>query len=44
MCGHIWRPLDVPTTGVMEIRTTGSEDSFPVVRGQAIYRQRRQRA
>lgn len=28
-CGHIWRPADVPTTGVASIRTAGKDD-FPV--------------
>jgi hypothetical protein len=26
-CGHIWRPADVPTTGVAAIKTRGSADS-----------------
>lgn len=26
-CGHIWRPADVPTTGVHEIKTKGKNDS-----------------
>lgn len=26
-CGHIWRPADVPTNGVSEIRTKGKNDS-----------------
>lgn len=26
-CGHIWRPADVPTNGVAEIRTKGKKDS-----------------
>lgn len=26
-CGHIWRPADVPTNGVAEIRTKGKNDS-----------------
>lgn len=26
-CGHIWRPADVPTNGVMAIKTAGKADS-----------------
>lgn len=26
-CGHIWRPADVPTNGVKEIKTKGKADS-----------------
>ena len=26
-CGHIWRPADVPTNGVAEIKTKGKNDS-----------------
>ena len=26
-CGHIWRPADVPTNGVAEIKTRGKNDS-----------------
>jgi hypothetical protein len=26
-CGHIWRPADVPTNGVAEIKTKGTNDS-----------------
>lgn len=29
-CGHIWRPADVPTTGVAAIQTKGKADSEPV--------------
>jgi hypothetical protein len=28
-CGHIWRPADVPTTGVAAIQTRGKADSPP---------------
>lgn len=28
-CGHIWRPADVPTTGVAEIQTKGKKDGSP---------------
>lgn len=31
-CGHIWRPADVPTTGVAEITTQGKADHQPPVR------------
>lgn len=34
-CGHIWRPADVPTTGVAEITTAGKDDTFPITRGRA---------
>jgi ribosomal protein L37AE/L43A len=27
MCGHIWRPADVPTNGVEQIQTKGKDDS-----------------
>ena len=26
-CGHIWRPLDVPTNGVQALKTRGQDDS-----------------
>lgn len=26
-CGHVWRPADVPTNGVAEIKTKGKNDS-----------------
>ena len=26
-CGHIWRPADVPTTGVAAVQTKGKSDS-----------------
>lgn len=26
-CGHIWRPADVPTNGVLAIKTKGEKDS-----------------
>lgn len=29
LCGHIWRPADVPTTGVAVIETKGSADGDP---------------
>lgn len=29
-CGHIWRPADVPTNGVAEIKTKGKNDS-PII-------------
>lgn len=29
-CGHVWRPCDVPTTGVQAISTKGKDDSPPV--------------
>lgn len=32
-CGHIWRPADVPTNGVAEIKTKGKNDS-PKVKPQ----------
>src|SRR5215475_10184563 len=25
-CGHVWRPADVPTNGVAEIKTKGQHD------------------
>jgi len=31
-CGHIWRPADVPTNGVQEIKTKGSADTPEVER------------
>lgn len=27
-CGEIWRPADVYTTGVLEIKTSGQHDSY----------------
>ena len=35
-CAHVWRPADVPTNGVAEIKSRGSRDSAPIVRGRAI--------
>lgn len=29
-CGHVWRPADVPTTGVAEIETTGTRDAAAI--------------
>jgi len=29
-CGCIWRPADVPTTGVADIQTSGKSDTWPV--------------
>lgn len=29
-CGHIWRPADVPTTGVADITTRGEKDNHPL--------------
>lgn len=26
MCNHVWRPADIPTNGVMQIKTAGSND------------------
>jgi hypothetical protein len=26
-CGHVWRPADVPTNGVQEVKTHGKADS-----------------
>jgi hypothetical protein len=34
-CGHLWRPCDRPTEGVREIKTKGSKDTDPSVRGIA---------
>ena len=30
-CGHIWRPADVPTSGVVAVKTAGKADS-PIIR------------
>lgn len=30
LCGYIWRPADVPTTGVAKILTAGKNDSPPL--------------
>lgn len=32
-CGYVWRPADVPTNGVLELKTKGKADS-PIIRGQ----------
>lgn len=32
-CAHVWRPADVPTTGVAEITTRGEADTSPAIRG-----------
>lgn len=29
-CGCVWRPADVPTNGVFEIRTKGKSDTWKV--------------
>lgn len=34
-CGHIWRPADVPTNGVMAVKTTGKADSPIAARAPA---------
>lgn len=39
-CGHIWRPADAPTSGVLEIASRGKNDDNPV-RGLAQWRQRK---
>lgn len=31
-CGCIWRPADVPTTGVEAIETAGSSDNWPLIK------------
>lgn len=30
-CGHVWRPADVPTNGVLFVQTKGKNDS-PIVK------------
>lgn len=35
-CGHIWRPADVPTTGVAAIQTRGKNDSPPAQAAQPV--------
>lgn len=30
-CGLIWRPADVPTTGVASIKTRGKADTWPLL-------------
>lgn len=34
-CGHLWRPADVPTNGVLEIITPGSKEEKIRIRGIA---------
>lgn len=34
-CDHVWRPADVATEGVAEIRTRGMIDDDPPIRGVA---------
>lgn len=36
LCGHVWRPADVPTNGVAAIKTKGKNDS-PFTRPQMVY-------
>lgn len=31
-CNHVWRPADVPTNGVLEIKSRGTSDSAPILR------------
>jgi hypothetical protein len=38
-CGHIWRPCDRPTAGVLTIQTSGRHDHAPPVRSRAEMRQ-----
>lgn len=35
-CGHIWRPADVHTNGVLAVKTKGKNDSI-IVRPPALY-------
>lgn len=28
-CGAVWRPADIPTTGVRAVQTRGSADTWP---------------
>lgn len=35
-CGHVWRPADVPTTGVAEITTRGGRDTPEPIRGNVL--------
>lgn len=32
-CGHVWRPADVATNGVLSIATAGGADDKPIVSG-----------
>lgn len=41
-CGTIWRPADVPTNGVTEIKTQGKADSW-VVRAEEVRAQKARR-
>lgn len=31
-CGHVWRPADIATTGVVAVATRGQDDSPPLAR------------
>ena len=33
VCGHVWRPADVPTVGVAAIATRGQDDGSPIPAG-----------
>lgn len=39
-CNHVWRPADVATNGVAEIKTHGENDSFPPAPENPRYRQK----
>lgn len=39
-CGHIWRPADVPTNGVAEIKTKGKADSKPYANARGDFQAR----
>ena len=38
-CGCIWRPADVPTTGVAKIETRGNADTFDPGNGRELVRE-----
>lgn len=35
-CGTVWRPADVPTNGVAELKTVGKADTWPAVHSEEV--------
>jgi hypothetical protein len=35
-CGCIWRPADVATNGVAELKTSGKDDTWPAVHNEEV--------
>jgi hypothetical protein len=35
-CGTVWRPADVATNGVAELKTSGKDDTWPAVHNEEV--------